>query len=156
MVFTVNGRVGLVEEGKTFGSPHTLIISGACPPPAPSVRAAFAQVAPGKFGCRSLPAPNLAANDATTAARRLLVLAAHPPPHPFAHSLPNSHCRSRAGPQRAVRSGPDGSTGVHGRLTAVNGGKTAPSDARPPGTTVVGRETGRRHLGTVLSGDGPS
>ena len=43
-------------------------------------------------------------------------------PHPFTHSLPNPRCQSRAGPQRAVRSGPDGSTGVHGRLTAANGG----------------------------------
>ena len=29
--------VGLVEDGSTFGSPHTLMMSGACPPPAPSV-----------------------------------------------------------------------------------------------------------------------
>ena len=36
-VFTVNGRVGLVEDGSMFGSPATLIMSGACPPPAPSV-----------------------------------------------------------------------------------------------------------------------
>ena len=84
-------------------------------------------------------------------------------PHPFTHSLPNPCCQSRAGPQRAVRSGPDGSAGVYGRLTAVevcdgsfNGGKTAASEESPPGTAVVGRETGRRHLGTVPSGDGPS
>ena len=37
MVFTVYGRVGLVEEGSTFASPHTLMMSGAWPPPAPSV-----------------------------------------------------------------------------------------------------------------------
>ena len=86
-----------------------------------------------------------------------------PVPHPFTHSLPNPRCQSRAGPQRAVRSGPDGSAGVYGRLTAVevcdgsfNGGKTAASEESPPGTAVVGRETGRRHLGTVPSGDGPS
>ena len=36
-VLTVNGRVGLVEEGSTFRSPATLIMSGAWPPPAPSV-----------------------------------------------------------------------------------------------------------------------
>mmetsp|Transcript_10760 Transcript_10760/g.30227 ORF Transcript_10760/g.30227 Transcript_10760/m.30227 type:complete len:242 (+) Transcript_10760:880-1605(+) len=35
-VFTVNGRVGLVELGITFGSPQTRMMSGACPPPAPS------------------------------------------------------------------------------------------------------------------------
>ena len=35
-VLTVNGRVGLVELGRTFGSPHTRMMSGACPPPAPS------------------------------------------------------------------------------------------------------------------------
>ena len=34
-VFTVNGRVGLVEEGITFGRPHSFMMSGACPPPAP-------------------------------------------------------------------------------------------------------------------------
>ena len=37
MVLTVNGRVGLVEEGSTFGKPATLMMSGAWPPPAPSV-----------------------------------------------------------------------------------------------------------------------
>ena len=37
MVLTVKGRVGFVDEGRTFGNPHTLMISGACPPPAPSV-----------------------------------------------------------------------------------------------------------------------
>ena len=34
---TVYGLVGLVEEGITFSSAASLIISGACPPPAPSV-----------------------------------------------------------------------------------------------------------------------
>ena len=37
MVLTVKGRVGLVEEGSTFGSPHSRMMSGAWPPPAPSV-----------------------------------------------------------------------------------------------------------------------
>ena len=37
MVLTVNGRVGLVDEGSTFGKPATLMMSGAWPPPAPSV-----------------------------------------------------------------------------------------------------------------------
>ena len=36
-VFTVYGRVGFVELGRTFGSPQTRMMSGACPPPAPSV-----------------------------------------------------------------------------------------------------------------------
>ena len=36
MVLTVNGRVGFVEDGITFSSEQTLMISGACPPPAPS------------------------------------------------------------------------------------------------------------------------
>ncbi len=36
-VFTVKGRVGLVEEGSTLRRPATLMMSGACPPPAPSV-----------------------------------------------------------------------------------------------------------------------
>ena len=36
-VLTVNGRVGLVEDGSTLASPHTLMMSGAWPPPAPSV-----------------------------------------------------------------------------------------------------------------------
>src|SRR5258706_5606370 len=36
-VLTVYGIVGLVEEGSTFGSPQTRMMSGACPPPAPSV-----------------------------------------------------------------------------------------------------------------------
>mmetsp|Transcript_38912 Transcript_38912/g.67896 ORF Transcript_38912/g.67896 Transcript_38912/m.67896 type:complete len:325 (-) Transcript_38912:22-996(-) len=35
-VFVVSGRVGLVEEGITLGTPHTAMMSGACPPPAPS------------------------------------------------------------------------------------------------------------------------
>mmetsp|Transcript_85820 Transcript_85820/g.205700 ORF Transcript_85820/g.205700 Transcript_85820/m.205700 type:complete len:205 (+) Transcript_85820:297-911(+) len=36
-VFTVKGRVGFVEDGSTLGRPQTLMMSGACPPPAPSV-----------------------------------------------------------------------------------------------------------------------
>ena len=36
IVFTVYGRVGLVEEGSTNGSEQILMISGAWPPPAPS------------------------------------------------------------------------------------------------------------------------
>ena len=36
MVFTVWGRVGLVELGSTLASEHTVMMSGACPPPAPS------------------------------------------------------------------------------------------------------------------------
>ena len=35
-VFTVYGRVGLVEEGSMLGAPQTRMMSGACPPPAPS------------------------------------------------------------------------------------------------------------------------
>ena len=35
-VLTVKGRVGLVDEGSTFGSEQILMMSGACPPPAPS------------------------------------------------------------------------------------------------------------------------
>ena len=37
IVLTVNGRVGLVLEGRTLGRPAILMMSGACPPPAPSV-----------------------------------------------------------------------------------------------------------------------
>jgi hypothetical protein len=37
MVFTVYGRVGLVDDGSTLGSPATRMMSGAWPPPAPSV-----------------------------------------------------------------------------------------------------------------------
>ena len=37
MVFTVKGIVGLVEEGRQLISPQTRRMSGACPPPAPSV-----------------------------------------------------------------------------------------------------------------------
>ena len=37
MVFTVNGIVGLVEDGRQLGSPQTRMMSGAWPPPAPSV-----------------------------------------------------------------------------------------------------------------------
>ena len=37
IVLTVNGRVGLVLEGKTLGRPAILMMSGAWPPPAPSV-----------------------------------------------------------------------------------------------------------------------
>jgi hypothetical protein len=36
-VLTVCGRVGFVELGSTFGCPATVMMSGACPPPAPSV-----------------------------------------------------------------------------------------------------------------------
>ena len=36
-VFTVCGRVGLVGDGSTLGCPATVMMSGACPPPAPSV-----------------------------------------------------------------------------------------------------------------------
>ena len=36
-VFTVCGRVGLVELGSTFGYEAIRMMSGACPPPAPSV-----------------------------------------------------------------------------------------------------------------------
>ena len=36
-VLRVCGRVGLVEEGSTFGSPAIAMMSGAWPPPAPSV-----------------------------------------------------------------------------------------------------------------------
>mmetsp|Transcript_30285 Transcript_30285/g.68413 ORF Transcript_30285/g.68413 Transcript_30285/m.68413 type:complete len:323 (-) Transcript_30285:429-1397(-) len=35
-VFTVKGRVGLVDDGNTFGSEQILMMSGAWPPPAPS------------------------------------------------------------------------------------------------------------------------
>ena len=37
IVFTVNGIVGFVDEGRQFGSPQTRMMSGAWPPPAPSV-----------------------------------------------------------------------------------------------------------------------
>ena len=37
MVLTVKGRVGFVELGRTWGSPQTLMMSGAWPPPAPSL-----------------------------------------------------------------------------------------------------------------------
>ena len=36
-MLTVNGRVGLVLDGKTLGCPAILMMSGAWPPPAPSV-----------------------------------------------------------------------------------------------------------------------
>ena len=36
-MLTVNGRVGLVLEGRTLGRPAILMMSGAWPPPAPSV-----------------------------------------------------------------------------------------------------------------------
>ena len=36
-VLTVCGRVGLVEDGSTFGCAATSMMSGAWPPPAPSV-----------------------------------------------------------------------------------------------------------------------
>ena len=37
IVFVVNGFVGFVDAGKTFGNAATFNWSGACPPPAPSV-----------------------------------------------------------------------------------------------------------------------
>ena len=37
MVLTVWGRVGLVDDGSTLASPATVMMSGAWPPPAPSV-----------------------------------------------------------------------------------------------------------------------
>ena len=37
IVLTVKGSVGLVDAGSTLGRPATLMMSGACPPPAPSV-----------------------------------------------------------------------------------------------------------------------
>src|SRR5207302_887918 len=36
-VLMVYGRVGLVDDGSTCGTPQALMMSGACPPPAPSV-----------------------------------------------------------------------------------------------------------------------
>ena len=36
-VLTVKGMVGLVDEGRQLASPQTLMMSGAWPPPAPSV-----------------------------------------------------------------------------------------------------------------------
>jgi len=36
-VFTVNGRVGFVDDGKMLVSLAIFKISGACPPPAPYV-----------------------------------------------------------------------------------------------------------------------
>lgn len=36
-VLSVNGLVGFVDAGRTLGSSQTLMMSGACPPPAPSV-----------------------------------------------------------------------------------------------------------------------
>ena len=36
-MFTVCGRVGLVDEGSTFGNDAIRMMSGAWPPPAPSV-----------------------------------------------------------------------------------------------------------------------
>ncbi len=33
----MNGRVGFVDDGSTCGTPQTLMMSGAWPPPAPSV-----------------------------------------------------------------------------------------------------------------------
>ncbi len=32
-VLLANGLVGFVDEGRTFSSSHTTMISGACPPP---------------------------------------------------------------------------------------------------------------------------
>lgn len=37
IVLEVKGRVGFVDDGRTFFTPHTLMISGAWPPPAPSL-----------------------------------------------------------------------------------------------------------------------
>jgi hypothetical protein len=37
MVLTVYGLVGFVDDGNAKCSPAIFIISGACPPPAPSV-----------------------------------------------------------------------------------------------------------------------
>ena len=37
MVLAVKGRVGFVLAGSTFASPAILMMSGAWPPPAPSV-----------------------------------------------------------------------------------------------------------------------
>ncbi len=37
MVLTVNGRVGLVLDGSTWARPAMRMMSGAWPPPAPSV-----------------------------------------------------------------------------------------------------------------------
>ena len=36
-VFTVYGLVGLVDDGRQFATPATRMMSGAWPPPAPSV-----------------------------------------------------------------------------------------------------------------------
>ena len=36
-VFFANGRVGLVDDGRTLGSPQTTMISGAWPPPSTNV-----------------------------------------------------------------------------------------------------------------------
>ena len=36
-VFFANGRVGLVDDGRTLGSPQTTMISGAWPPPSRNV-----------------------------------------------------------------------------------------------------------------------
>ena len=35
-MFTVCGSVGFVDPGITFGSPANVMMSGECPPPAPS------------------------------------------------------------------------------------------------------------------------
>ena len=57
-VFTVKGRVGLVEDGSTFFRPATLMMSGACPPPAPSVWKAW-MVRPLKAAMVSSTKPDL-------------------------------------------------------------------------------------------------
>ncbi len=36
-VLTVCGRVGFVDDGSTLAAAATVMMSGACPPPAPSV-----------------------------------------------------------------------------------------------------------------------
>ena len=45
-VLTVCGRVGLVEPGMTWGCEATLMMSGACPPPAPSAWKAWMERPP--------------------------------------------------------------------------------------------------------------
>ena len=45
-VLTVCGSVGLVEPGMTFGWEATLMMSGACPPPAPSAWKAWMERPP--------------------------------------------------------------------------------------------------------------
>ena len=49
ITFLVYGLVGLVEEGSTFLCPATTIISGACPPPAPSEWKVWTVLPPNAF-----------------------------------------------------------------------------------------------------------